>query len=347
MNPTPAIPGAVQQPPTLGVRFAGTGSALPSRSVTNADLERLMDTSDEWIVQRTGIRSRYVIDRERGESTLTLAGDALQRALDDARMNATDLDLILLATMTAEMSCPPTACRLAAEIGAGTIGAMDVTAACCGFVYSLNIAFGLIRSGLYRSIAIVGSDTLSQYLSYDNVGRSTAILFGDAAGAAILRATDDTSKGLIAQAMHSDGARWVDLYIPEDLERDVPEGQEPDSDKLGHVQMNGRGVFKFAVGTFSGVIQQTLDQTGLSADDVDMYICHQSNARILTAARDRFGLSEDKLYINIERVGNTVAASVPLCLDELCKAGKIAEGQRVMFVAFGGGLTWATSLWQL
>ncbi len=347
MSPTPAIPGAVPTPPNLGVRFAGVGSALPSKPLTNADLEQLMDTSDEWIVQRTGIRSRYIVDHERGESCLTLATAALRRALDEAHLAPTDLDLIILATMTAEMSCPPTSCRLAADIGAGTIGAIDVTAACCGFVYSLNTAYALIRSGLYRSIAVVGADTLSQYLTYDSSGRSTAILFGDAAGAAILRATDDTNKGLIAQAMHSDGARWVDLYIPEDLDRDFPEGHEPSPEHLKRVQMNGRGVFKFAVGTFSDVIQQTLHQAGLAATDIDMFVCHQSNARILSAARDRFGLSEEKLYINIDRVGNTVAASVPLCLDELTKAGRIKEGDKVMFVAFGGGLTWGTSLWQL
>ncbi len=347
MSPVPAIPGGIVQPPSVGVRFAGVGSALPSKPVKNTDLEKLMDTSDEWIVQRTGIHSRYVVDRSRGESTLSLATQSLDNALTDAHMKPGDLDLILLATMTAEMSCPPTACRLASEIGAGTIGAIDVTAACCGFVYSLNMAYGLIRSGLYRSIAVVGADTLSKYLQYDNSGRSTSILFGDAAGATILRATDDTSKGLIAQAMHSDGNRWVDLYIPESLEHDFPDGHEASDEKVQRVQMNGRAVFKFAVGTFSGVIQQTLDDAGLHADDVDMYVCHQSNARILTAARDRFGLDQDRLYINIDRVGNTVAASVPLCLDELTKSGRVKEGQRVMFVAFGGGLTWGTSLWQL
>ncbi len=339
--------GPIGGEPGLGVRIAGTGSALPSRVLTNADLEQMMDTSDEWIVQRTGVRTRYLVDKSRGECTLTMARQALERALDDAHMDGSDLDLVVLATITAEMPCPPTACRLAADIGAGTAGAMEISAACCGWVFALNTAYALIRAGMYRSVAVVGADTMSSLLRYDNEGRSTAILFGDAGGAAILRATDDASKGVLAQTMHADGSRWVDLFIPRDLDRDLPEGYEVGPDGVNRLQMNGRSVFKFAVGTFSDVIQQTLDRVGLGADEVDMYVCHQSNARILHAARERFGLSEDRLYVNIDRYGNTVAASVPLCLDELRRQGRVREGQKVMFVAFGGGLTWGTSLWQL
>lgn len=330
----------------LGVRMAGTGHALPGKVLSNADLERMMDTSDEWIVQRTGIRTRHVIDREKGESTLGLATEALRRALADARMQATDLDLVILATMTGEMSCPPTACRLVHRIGAPRVGAFDLNAACSGFVFALNVAHELIRGGSRRNVAVVGADTLSVHMDYSTGGRGTAILFGDGAGAVILRATDDASKGLLAQSIHTDGAGWKDIYIP-NREADFPPGTRPDPAKFGRVQMNGAAVFKFAVTTFSDLIQETLDKAGLRAGDVDMFVCHQSNQRILHAARERFGLPEDRLYINIDRVGNTVAASVPICLDELRRSGRVREGMKVMLVAFGGGLTWGSSLWQL
>lgn len=334
------------EPPRIGVRIAGTGRALPSQQMTNSDLARMMQTSDEWIVQRTGIHTRHVCDRTKGESCLPLATEALTKALADARMEATELDMIILATLTEEMPCPPTSCQLAAAVGAGPCGAYDLSAACSGFVFSLNTAWSMIRSGLHRTVAVVGADTLSSYMEYNDHGRTTAILFGDAAGAVIVRATDDASKGMIAQAMHSNGSRWADLYIPLQMKH-FPAEDAPEKDMIGRLHMNGKSVFKFAVSTFPEVIAQTLDRAGLKADEVDHYICHQSNARILEAARERFGLPTEKLYVNIDRYGNTVAASVPLCLDELREAGRVREGQRVMFVAFGGGLTWGTSLWQL
>lgn len=330
----------------VGVRIAGTGSALPSRRLTNADLEKMMETSDEWIVQRTGIRERRIMDREKGESTSQLAAESLKLALADARLTAADLDLIIVATMTAEMSCPASASLVANLVGAGDCGAFDLTAACSGFVYGLNVAHDLIKGGAHRTIALIGADALSTLMRYDNLGRSTSIIFGDAAGAAILKATDDTSKGILAQSMHSDGRGWKEIYVPR-CAQDFPQGVEFDENKIEHVQMNGASVFKFAVGTFPKLIEQTLEEAKISAPDVDMYVCHQSNQRILTAARERFGLPEDKLYINIDRYGNTVAASVPLCFDELRRSGRVRDGHKVMFVAFGGGLTWGSSLWQL
>lgn len=330
----------------VGVRIAGTGSALPKRRLTNADLEKMMETSDEWIVQRTGIRERRILNREEGESTSQLAADSLKAALADAKLTAADLDLIIVATMTAEMSCPASASLVSNLIGAGDCGAFDLTAACSGFVYGLNIAHDLIKGGAHRTIGLIGADALSTLMQYNNHGRSTSIIFGDGAAAAVIKATDDTTKGILAQSMHSDGRGWKEIYVPR-CAQDFPPGIEMDPEKLNHVQMNGASVFKFAVGTFPELIQQTLDEANVSANDVDMYVCHQSNQRILHAARDRFGLPEDKLYVNIDRYGNTVAASVPLCLDELRKSGRIRDGHKVMFVAFGGGLTWSSSLWQL
>ncbi len=330
----------------VGVEIAGTGRAHASKSLTNADLEKMMDTSDEWIVQRTGIRERRIIDKSKGESTKSLAAEALRKALAQARVEPDQLDLLICATMTPEMPCPPTACLVANMIGMKGAGAFDLNGACSGFVYSLNMAHDLIRGGAYRRIAVVGADTLSDLMDYSTAGRGTAIIFGDGAGAVVLRATDDTSKGILAQGMHSNGEGWKDIYVPRH-ENDFPAGVACDPTKFNRVQMNGSGVFKFAVGTFPDLIAETLERAHVKAEHVDMYICHQSNMRILQAARERFGLPEDKLYVNIDRVGNTVAASVPICLDECREQGRVKPGNKVMFLAFGGGLTWASSLWQM
>lgn len=336
----------IRQRPLRGVRLAGTGSCLPSKFTTNKDLEKVMETSDDWIVQRTGIRSRYIVDKEKGESTATMSANALRAALASAHLLPADLDLIILATMTPEMECPASACRVASLVGARNAGAFDLNAACSGFVFGLNVAHELIRSGAHSTVGLIGADTLSGLLNFSTAGRGTSIIFGDGAGAAILQATDDTSKGILAQSIRANGDGWKDIYVPH-VDADFPAGVTPDHSHCGYVQMNGAAVFKFAVTTFPDLIAQTLDKAGLKAEDVDMYVCHQSNARILAAARERFGLPEHKLYVNIDRVGNTVGASVPLCLDELTKAGRVQPGMRVMFLAFGGGLTWGSSLWQM
>ncbi|CAG0956085.1 3-oxoacyl-[acyl-carrier-protein] synthase III [Phycisphaerales bacterium] len=329
-----------------GVRIVGVGSYLPEHRLTNADLVRMMETSDAWIVQRTGIRERRVADLEGGETASTLATLALREALASAHLTPNDLDLIVCATMTAEMECPSCACLIANAIGASRAGAFDLNAACSGFVFGLNVAHELLRGGAYGTIGLIGVDTLSKFMRYNTAGRGTSIIFGDAAGAAVLKATDDASLGILAQTMHADGAGWKDIYVPH-RNSDFPPGVTPDPTQCGFVQMSGASVFKFAVGTFPDLIQETLDKARLRPDDVDMYVCHQSNARILLAARERFGIPEEKLYINIDRVGNTVAASVPLCFDDLIKSGRVKPGMKVMFVAFGGGLTWGSSLWQI
>jgi len=336
----PALPGA-----NVGVRIAATARYLPERVLSNADLEKVMDTSDEWIRQRTGIEQRHRIRADEGESVKHLAKDAVERALEASGMQASELDLLLLCTMSSEMICPPTACRLAAEIGTNNAGAFDISAACCGFVFGLNTAYGLMQTGQYKNVALIGADTLTNIVEYSTKGRNGAILFGDAAGAVILRKTTATDKGLIAQAMHSDGERWADLSIPE-TKFDFGEGVQFEEWQLGKLYMNGQSVFKFAVGTFPRVIEQTLERAGMTADDVDHFICHQSNRRILEAARDRFGIPEHKMPMNISEIGNTSAASVPILFDGLSDSGKVEDGQKVMFVAFGGGLTWTSSLWQ-
>jgi 3-oxoacyl-[acyl-carrier-protein] synthase-3 len=330
----------------FGVEILGVGTALPPEIVTNADLEKVMDTSDEWIRQRTGIEQRHRIRQDLGESVLGLARQSTERALQASGIAASELDLIVLSTMSMEMSCPPTACRLAAELGTRNAGAFDLSAACCGFVFGLNTVYGLMQTGQYRTVALIGADTLTNIVEYSTKGRNSAIIFGDGAGAVILRRCEDPSKGLLAQAMHSDGERWADLYIPK-TRFDFPACDTFEEWQLGKLHMNGQSVFKFAVGTFPKVIEQTLERAGLKADDVDHYVCHQSNRRILDAARERFGLAEEKFHINIQRYANTVAASVPLVLNDLVQSGRVRPGQRIMFVGFGGGLTWGTSLWQI
>lgn len=347
-QPTPS-PGARASlepptPPKVGVRLAGTGHHVPDKIVTNDDLAKIMNTSDEWITQRTGIRQRRACDPTKGETPTWLSTMALRKALESARVPASDLDLVIVATVSGEMSCPSTACRVAAGVGAGHAGAFDLGAACSGFVYSLTLAHDLIRTGTMKTVGIVGMDALSRVLDYHN--RGVAILFGDSAGAVVLKATDDTTRGMIASCTHADGTRWHDLYLPETL-LDCPPDADFSTVRLNSLQMNGREVYKFAVGTFPNLIAETLEKAGVGADEVDMFVCHQSNARMLESARQRFGIPEEKLYINIDRYGNCSAGSVPVALDELRAMGKCREGDLVMFVAFGGGLTWASSLWRL
>jgi 3-oxoacyl-[acyl-carrier-protein] synthase-3 len=322
----------------------GSGSALPSRKVSNDEIATIVNTSDEWIYQRTGIHNRNVCVPMKGESNRTLCTEALRRAIEDSRIDPTELDLIICGTITQDMRCPSTACLVAAALGASNAAAWDLGAACSGFVYSLNIASDAIRMGSYRTVGVIGCDTVSSLVDYTN--RNVCILFGDAAGAVVLRATDDVTKGCIAQVNRADGSGWRDLYMPS-TSFDIFADADLTVTRPGCLQMNGKEVFKFAVGTFQKLIAETLEKAGMTAEEVDMFVCHQSNARILEAAREKFGIPHEKLYVNIDRIGNTSAGSVPLCFDELKKAGKVREGQVVLFVAFGAGLTWTSSLWQI
>jgi 3-oxoacyl-[acyl-carrier-protein] synthase-3 len=328
--------------PTIGVKIIGTGSAIPDKVMTNDDLKQYMDTSDEWIRQRTGIRERRICDPSKGETNTTLCAQALSNAIEDAGIDPGELDLIICGTVSGTMTCPSTACRVGALVGAPGAGAFDVLAACSAFVYGINLAHDLIRGGNYRTIAVIGCDTMSQLLDYSN--RAVSILFGDAAGAAVLRATDDTTKGTLTSVMHADGRSWPDLYIPT-RDYDFPDGT-PDEFKLGTLRMNGRSVFKFAVSKFPQLIQETLDLAGLQSEDIDLFLCHQSNLRMLESARERFGIPEEKMPINIDRLGNCSAGSVAVLLDESRKAGLCKEDDLILFLAFGGGLTWSSSLWR-
>jgi 3-oxoacyl-[acyl-carrier-protein] synthase-3 len=326
-----------------GVRILGSGSAVPDGVLTNADLEKMVDTSDEWIVQRTGIRERRISDPEK-EGEFTLARDALKRALDDAGLVGRDLDLVIHASVTSEMTCPSNACRIVDALDADPAAAFDLLAACSGFVYALNVADTMIRGGRAQRVGVIGCDALSTITDFKD--RSMAILFGDAAGAVVLSRDDDPSLGCIYQSMGSESRMWRTLYIPRS-EREVPEWDKNHISELGKLRMQGREVFKFAVNKFRETIEDALEQTGLAVDDVSQFVCHQSNARIIKAAVDKLGLPEEKVHVNIDRYGNCSSGSAGIVFDEVWKAGKIKQGDHVVLVAFGGGLTWASSVWKV
>jgi len=329
----------------IGVRVAGTGMFVPSRVTTNEDLSKLVDTNDEWITQRTGIKSRHHVDDDM--TVREMATHAVRQALRNAQIEPSDLDLLLCATLTPEMCTPSTAARVVADLGAVPAGAVDLSAACSGFVYGLNMASAMIRTGFYRNAAIVGVETLSRLINWED--RRTCILFGDGAGAAVVTADEDPNRGCLYQTVASDGNGWHQLYCPQTPD-DLPTNGNGNgatfTGKFNTLQMNGQEIFKFAVKTMEQSIDAALTATGVKPGDLAAIVSHQSNKRILESVRKRLKLSDDKVYINIDRYGNTSAASVPIGLHELTEAGRLKKDDLVLFVALGGGLTWATSLWR-
>lgn len=327
-----------------GIRIVGTGSALPEQVLSNSDLEKMVDTSDEWIRKRTGISQRRIVDQSTGGGTISIATDALANVIEKTGIDPMEIDLIICATCTQEMTCPSAACRAQEKVGAFNAAAFDLAAACSGYLYGMNIADSLIRQGRNKTVAVIGADAMSTVIDYEE--RSVSILFGDAAGAVILTRDDDPGRGSVYQTMGADGRGWECLYMPR-REIDIPDFDKDNTIKLTKLRMNGREVFKFAVKKFIEVIEQTLQDSGTSIDDVSQLICHQSNARIIESAREKLGIEKDRVYVNIDRVGNSSAGSIGLCLDELNDAGKVKEGDLLLLAAFGGGMTWASSLWRV
>lgn len=326
-----------------GVRIVSTGSAVPPAELSNKDLEKVLDTSDEWIHQRTGILTRRISDPSK-EGTYTLARDAVRQAIERAGWAPDDLDLLICASCTQEMTCPSVSCRVTGELGARRAGAFDLVAACSGFVYAMNVADTLVRSGRYRRVGVVGADAMSTVVDYTD--RAVSILFGDAAGAAMLESDPDPSKGCVFQTMGADGSDWRTLYMPRRAQ-EIPAGDEANPIRLGYLRMQGREVFRFAVTKFREVIEEALAATKLTVDDVSQFLCHQSNRRIIEAAMEKLKLPPEKVHINIDRFGNSSAGSVGLCLDQLWQAGRIPAGKPMIMVAFGGGLTWSSSVWNV
>lgn len=312
-------------------RIVGTGSYLPEKLVTNADLAHTVDTSDEWIQQRTGIRERHFAAD--GQMASDLALEASRRALAAAGISADALDLILVATTTPDMVFPSTACILQSKLGIKGMPAFDVQAVCSGFVYALHTADLYMQSGQYRHILVVGAEVYSRILDWDD--RGTCVLFGDGAGAVVLARSD--SPGILASRLHADGSHAGILSVPGQVCRGVVSGRPL-------LQMEGNAVFKFAVRVLEEVALETLTAAGISAESIDWLIPHQANIRIIQATAKKLGLSMDKVVTTVDRHANTSAASVPLALDEAVRDGRIRDGHHVMLEGVGGGFTWGAVL---
>ncbi len=319
-------------------RIIGTGSAAASRVLTNAEIERMVETSDEWITSRTGISERRICTES--EDTATLAETAALGALESASLEPMDLDLIMVATITPALLFPATACLLQDQLRARRAAALDVSAACSGFLYGLAVAAGFIRAGMYRNILLVGSETLS--IITDWTDRNTCVLFGDGAGAVILQ-RQKGDRGVLSTHLYSDGSQWRLLMAPGGGSRH-PITREVLEQRLNTIKMlSGNEVFRIAVRAMEDACITALKHNGLEVSDVDLVVPHQANARIIQALAYRLSLPPEKVMMNIARYGNTSAASVPLALDEAVREGRVREGDLVLLTAFGGGLTWGSA----
>jgi 3-oxoacyl-[acyl-carrier-protein] synthase-3 len=318
-------------------RISGTGSYAPKRVLTNAELERMVATSDQWIAERTGIRERRIAAA--GEACSDLGIQAAERALKAGGVSATDLDMILVATCTGDTVLPATACLIQHRLGAVKAAACDISAACCGFVYALGIADAYIKTGM-RHVLIVGSEVMSAITDWTD--RNTCVLFGDGAGAAVLSASPD-ERGILSTHLRSDGTLCDLIIVPGGCSR-IPPSEKMLSERLQYIKMKGNETFKVAVRTLEETARETLAASGLKVEDVDLYVPHQANVRIIKAVADRLGLPLSKVVLNMDRYGNTSAASIPIALDEAVKDGRIKDGSLVLLGAFGGGLTWASAL---
>jgi len=322
-------------PERLRAAVAGMGVAIPPRVLTNADLEKMVETSDEWITQRTGIKERRIVAD--GQSTATLATEAARNALADAGMTSADIDLIICATITPEMIFPATACFVQQALGAVDVPAFDLSAACSGFIYALSIAAQFIEAGVYRRVLVIGAEALTRFVDYSD--RASCVLFGDGAGAAVLQAGRD-DRGLLYSVLHADGGGWDYIHIPAGGAR-TPSSRATVGAGGHYIKMRGREVYRFAVEKMQWLLGDCLEHCNLRPEDVDLVVPHQVNVRILRSAAEKFNFPMDKIAVNIDRYGNTAAASIPLAWYEARQAGRVGPGSTVMLIAFGAGLTWA------
>ena len=310
--------------------IAGVGSALPKRRVDNEELAKQVDTSDQWIVDRTGIRSRYIAGE--GETTASLATDAARAALADAGIEASEVDLIVLATATPDQTFPSSATKVQAALGINDCVAFDVHAVCTGFLYALSVADAMIRAGSGRTALVIGAETFSRILDWED--RTTCVLFGDGAGALVLRA-EDGDRGILATRLHADGRHNDLLFV---------DGGPSTTGTVGKLRMKGREVFRHAVVNLADVLREVLSAAELESDDVDWVVPHQANARILEATAKKLKLPSAKVVVTVDRHANTSAASVPLALDAAVKDGRIKRGDIVVLEAMGGGFTWGAAV---
>ena len=321
--------------PILRSVVTGVGACLPEKSLANAELAGMVDTSDEWIVQRTGIRSRHVA--QAGETTSTLATQAARRAIAAAGVDAGDIDLIILATSTPDYTFPATATQVQAALGITRGAAFDLQAVCSGFVFALATADKFLVSGSHKRAVVIGAETFSRILDWTD--RTTCVLFGDGAGAVVLEARegrgDNTDRGVLTTHLRSDGRHREKLYV---------DGGPSTTGTVGHLRMQGRDVFRHAVGMVTDVINDAFAATGLGADDLDWFVPHQANERIIDASADKLRIAREKIVKTVAFHGNTSAASIPLALAVACGDGRIKPGQLVMIEAMGGGFTWGSAL---
>ena len=316
-------------------RIAGTGSYLPEKVLTNDDLSKLVDTSDEWIASRTGIRQRHIAAE--GETTSDLSYQAAVRAMEAAGVDASELDLIVLGTTTPDIIFPSTACLVQHRLGANGCPAFDVNAACSGFIYALSIADQFIRSGSAKTVLVIGAETLTRMLDWTD--RDTCVLFGDGAGAVVLKA--DSEAGILSTHLHADGGKKELLYNPVG----VSVGFKPGEHNAGvRVMMSGNEVFKHAVKALDAVVEETLEANGLDRSEIDWLIPHQANLRIIELTARRLDMPMERVIVTVDKHGNTSSGSVPLALDEAVRSGRVQRGQLLVLEAFGGGFTWGSAL---
>ena len=323
----------------LTARIAGLGTFLPEKVLTNKDFERMVDTSDEWIMSRTGIRERHVVGPE--ESVATLAIEAGRRAMADAGVSPEEIELVILATATVEQPIPSTAAIIQPALGVKNATCFDISAACSGFLYGLHVARQFMVTGEVKTAMVIGAETLSRYTDYTD--RATCILFGDGAGAVVLKPAP-AGEGILRSALHTDGTYADFIQMPGGGSKYPPNVKEHIDARLPFIKMRGNETFKVAVRAIADVCQEVLVAADVRVEQVDLFIPHQANLRIISAVGERLGIAPEKVYLNLERVGNTSSASIPLAMQEAIARGVLKRGDLVLMGAFGGGLTWAATL---
>lgn len=322
------------------VKIIGTGSSVPEAILSNSDLEKMVDTSDEWITSRTGIKERRIADENTAASDV--AHGAAEKALKAAGVSPQELDVIIVGTITPDFIFPSTGCVLQSRLGAKKAYAFDLMAGCSGFLYTLHVAEGIIKSGGAEKILAIGVDVLSKVTDFED--RSTCILFGDGAGAAVLTASSEP--GILSSILNSDGNHWDLLYVPAGGSR-TPIDEEVLKSREQYIKMEGNDVFKVAVKSMESATADAIAKANVSPEDIDLFVPHQANHRILEAVRKRLDFPEEKVFANLDKYGNTSGASIPLALDEAVRQGRVKEGNLVLFAAFGAGFTWGASVVRL
>ncbi|MEE8111398.1 MAG: beta-ketoacyl-ACP synthase III [Acidobacteriota bacterium] len=318
--------------------IAGTGSALPDKVMTNFDLEKIVDTSDEWITTRTGIKERRIA--EEGEYMSTFATGASRKALEMAGIDAADVDLIICGTVTPDMPIPSTACFIQENLGAKRAACFDMAAGCSGFIYGLEIANQFITTGTFRNILVIGAELLSKFLDWTD--RTTCVIFADGAGAALVT-RGEAPRGILASCLRADGKMADFICLPGGGTR-YPPSEKTYREGLQYIRMKGNETFKIAVRSLEEVSREVLRRANLTPDQVDLFVPHQANRRIIDAVGVRLGVDPDRVYVNVDRVGNTSAASIPIAMDEAVRANRVKPGDIILFAAFGAGLTWGATL---